>query len=355
MEKNKKITLLLVGDSTWPMYVSAFYEEAKKIINAKLFDFEKLNSGKINRKNIILRIENKLATGIDVYDRNQELLKYVTENEIKYVFLYAARIIHWKTIEKMKRMGIVILAYCNDNPFSDYYPPYFWRNIIKSVAYCDIVYSYRKSDIEKYMEKGAKDVRLLRSYYIESRNYRIDEPISTDIKIPKVIFLGHMENDERREYLDALVNRGIEIGVRETPEWKQYAKNRENIVIFHETVRRYNEIINGAEIALVFLSKINQDTYTRRCFEIPVTGTLMLAPYNDDLATLFLEDEEAVFYRSKEEFVAKVEYYLEHPEEGRRIGLNGRERVLRDGHEAKDRVCQMIEDMICYGNEMLKG
>lgn len=349
MEKNEKITLLLVGDSTWPMYVNAFYEEAKKIIHTELFDFGKLNSGRINRKNIILKIENKLAIGTDVYKKNKELLRYVKENKIRYVFLYAARIIHWRTVKKMKQMGIVVMAYCNDNPFSDYYPPYFWRNIIKSAAYCDIVYSYRKNDIEKYREKGAKDVKLLRSYYIENRNYKIDESISADMEIPKVIFLGHMENDERTEYLDALVSRGIEIGVRETSEWKQYAKGRKNIVLFHETLEHYNEIINRAEIALVFLSKINRDTYTRRCFEIPVTGTLMLAPYTDDLATLYKEDEEVVFYRSKEDLVAKVEYYLGHPEEGKRVGMNGRERVLRDGHEAKDRVCQVIEDMVRYG------
>lgn len=41
MEKNKKITLLLVGDSTWSMYANAFYEEASKTTNTKLFDFGK--------------------------------------------------------------------------------------------------------------------------------------------------------------------------------------------------------------------------------------------------------------------------------------------------------------------------
>lgn len=74
-------------------------------------------------------------------------------------------------------------------------------------------------------------------------------------------------------------------------------------------------IINKAKIAIVFLSHINYDSYTRRCFEIPAAKTLMIAPYNDEMASLFIDGKEAVFYHNAEEFVDKNMYYLSHDEE----------------------------------------
>ncbi len=348
MKENQKIKILLVGDSTKPMYVNAFIKASEGVADAELFDFGSLNSGKVGN-NIYLRAERKFAFGIFVMQKNFELLEYVRKNNFQYVFLYTARLINWKTVKKMKAMGLTIASYCNDNPFSDYFPRYFWRNIRKSVKYCDITYSYRKSDIDKYRMEGAGDVRLLRSYYNEDRSFLLESNNYSLRHVPKVVFLGHFESDERAEYLDALVNRGIEIGICKTPEWEKYANCRENILIMEETFKHYNEIINRAEIAIVFLSKINRDTYTRRCFEITAAGTLMLAPYNEDLAGLFREDEEAIYYRNKDDFINKIDYYLKHSNEAKKIALKGRERVLKDGHGARDRMKQIMEELCRKG------
>lgn len=338
--------LLFVGDSTWPMYVNAFIKGAKLIdgLQADLFDLGRLNS-KNSRKNIFTRLEYRFSVGPDVIKLNRNLIKHIKNNHYDGVFFYTAHIVGWKTIKKIKNMGIKIAVYCNDNPFSDHFPWYYWRNIIKSVKYSNITYSYRKSDNSKYYNVGAKNVKLLRSYYITDRNFAISSPKTGKIRVPEVVFLGHTENDERMEYLDALLEKEIEIGIRETDEWKKFAKNKKNVTVFHETVESYNEILNLASIAIVFLSKINQDTYTRRCFEIPITGTMMLAPYTPDLASLFEENKEVVFYRNKNEFVQKVEYYLNHEEEREKIGIAGRIRVLKDGHSEVDRLRQIMNDM----------
>ena len=41
----------------------------------------------------------------------------------------------------------------------------------------------------------------------------------------------------------------------------------------------------------------------------------MMSVYTDDIASLFEENKEIVFFRSEEELVNKVKYYLEHEEE----------------------------------------
>lgn len=346
MAKGGKVKILLAGDDTWPMYVNAFFQGFQKIesVEVHLFDLGKLNSGAA-RKQLWTRLENRFAIGPDVSVINHRLVRCVEEHKIEIVFIYSARVISWKTVRKLRTMGVKTAIYCNDNPFSDYFPFYFWRNIRKGVRFCDVAYSYRQGDISDYQKAGAENVKLLRSYYITDRNYRIENRKPSAFQVPEVVFLGHMEKDERIEYLDALLEQGIHLGVRGTPEWECFAKNRKNVTVFQETVRHYNEILNRTEIAVVFLSKINHDTYTRRCFEIPAAGTMMLAPYTKDLASLFEEGKEIVFYRSKEDFVQKAKYYLVHDDERRNIGLAGHRRVMRDGHSETDRVRQILEDM----------
>jgi spore maturation protein CgeB len=103
--------------------------------------------------------------------------------------------------------------------------------------------------------------------------------------------------------------------------------------------------LNSTKIALAFLSKLNADTYTRRCFEIPAAGAFMLAEYSDDLASLFAEGKEADYFRSPEEMMDKVRYYLRHETHRRRIASAGLSRVHLDGHEALDRARQIRDDV----------
>ena len=107
----------------------------------------------------------------------------------------------------------------------------------------------------------------------------------------------------------------------------------------------YNLAINGAKIALVFLSKLNNDTYTRRCFEIPATKTMMLSEFTNDLSSMFEEGVEAEYFRSKRELVDKINFYLKNDKERIKIGNNGNDRLLRSEHEAMDRCKQVLKYM----------
>jgi spore maturation protein CgeB len=98
----------------------------------------------------------------------------------------------------------------------------------------------------------------------------------------------------------------------------------------------------GARIALCFLSKLNRDTYTRRCFEIPASGTLLLSEYSDDLAGMFREGVEADYFRSPEEMIEKIRCYLDDDALRRRVAAAGRLRVVDDGHDVVSRMAQVI-------------
>ncbi len=68
-----------------------------------------------------------------------------------------------------------------------------------------------------------------------------------------------------------------------------------------------------------------------RDFEIPGTGGgVYLTSYNADLAQHFIAGEEILFYRSREEMLELIRYYLARPEEARAIAVRARARCLRE-------------------------
>lgn len=342
---NTNINILIIGDGCYHIYEEALCKAFRELgYNTTLFGYEKyLKETKIMPfefgKIFSYKFQNKFGFGPAVQRLNRDILAYCEENKPDLVFLYRCRAVFPKTIKKIKKMGSIVFSYNNDNPFSEYYPQYFWRHYKKSLPYCDMNYVYRHSNIQECIEYGSRRTDLLRSYYIKECNY----PILKEDKIaniPDVIFLGHYENDNRREYLETLASSGIIVGLPGTWEGKI---DPGNIVFLDNTGKDYNAILGSAKIALCFLATLNKDTYTRRCFEIPATKTMMLSVYTEDLASLFEPDKEVVYFKNKEELVDKVKYYLSHDEECKKIGQAGYDRLMKDGHEVKDRAKQIID------------
>jgi spore maturation protein CgeB len=69
----------------------------------------------------------------------------------------------------------------------------------------------------------------------------------------------------------------------------------------------------------------------------------MLAERTDDLLKMFNEDEEACFFSSNEELVAKARWLLDNPDVRGRIAQAGMRRVWADGHDVKTRTKHFIE------------
>jgi hypothetical protein len=84
---------------------------------------------------------------------------------------------------------------------------------------------------------------------------------------------------------------------------------------------------------------------TRRLLEASALGRMVIAdrPSEGTNYREFLkEDEEIVWYDSKEEAVEKTKYYLAHPEKAEKIGQNARRRVLSQ-HMCSNRVKNLID------------
>ncbi|MBO9606982.1 MAG: glycosyltransferase [Paenibacillaceae bacterium] len=89
-----------------------------------------------------------------------------------------------------------------------------------------------------------------------------------------------------------------------------------------------------------------------RTFEIAASGAFQLTDERLDLRNMYEIGREIVTYASPNEFLEKMEYYLQHEEERRDIALRGLARTLRD-HTYRRRIDALLD--IVFGIPMEGG
>jgi spore maturation protein CgeB len=104
----------------------------------------------------------------------------------------------------------------------------------------------------------------------------------------------------------------------------------------------YAKAIQAARINLGILfeggpSAPKGDVITARTFEIPGAGGFMLHERTEEALQYFQEGKECAFYSDPDELVAKIAYYLKHPEEREAIAAAGRQRALSSGYSVDAR------------------
>lgn len=78
-----------------------------------------------------------------------------------------------------------------------------------------------------------------------------------------------------------------------------------------------------------------------RLFETTGVGTLLLTDWKENLAQLFDPQAEVAVFRTAEECVARIRYYLDHEAERAAIARAGQARTLRD-HTYRQRMEQLV-------------
>lgn len=327
------------------------------------------------QKSIWGRVQYRYLLGPVIRKINEALIEKCNSLKPDVVFVYKGIYVWQQTIDQMKHYARLIVSYHPDNPFGNYNADYAKRyrikgnmllskivtsektfyfhrlvaNFIKTIPFYDINFVPRISNIAEYQSVGAKEVHLLLRYFIPELHCPI-ELTEDDRKRFEcdVIFIGHFEPDHRTECLEALSEAGVRVRLFGTG-WDYYVSSKFKKV-FGSSIRplygdEYVKALCASKIALCFLSKLNKDTSTIRCFEMPACGTLLLSERTDEMKELFEEDKEAVYFSDKEQLVQKVQFLLKQPEKRKAIAAAGRERCLSSGYDVVSRM-RIFDDVV---------
>lgn len=359
----KSLTVLLVGDFSWPWYheasAAALERLGHRVIrygwNHKFRHWDTtLNAHRYH--SFFHRLQYRFIAGPLVRSVNDSLIAVAHDAQPDVIFFYNVQLIFPQTVQKLKRLcpNAVLCQYANDNPFSKRAAKSVWRYFIGSIPYFDLHYAYREDNIAQLKSAGARKVYLLRSYFVPEYDYPIDNgQIGSEYQCD-VVFAGHYEDDGRVDALESICNAGYNLklygGLWDSalPKLSDKSPLRQLYPIKPVTGIHYNQALCGAKIALCFLSTLNCDTYTRRNFQIPAMKVPVLSQRTADLSQMFIEDKEISFFSTVEELLGKIRWLMSDARSRKLIGERGYQRVHKDGHDVDSRMHFFIQTVNRY-------
>jgi spore maturation protein CgeB len=221
----------------------------------------------------------------------------------------------------------------DDEMYFDVYSKYYCQ-VADAVITADYfsVFGYKKLDIPAifFCPSFSKN-----NYY----------PVKIDKNID-VCFLGDCKKHDRMEYIDFLIENGINV--------ETFGSGSKNgFVAWNE----FSKIFSQSKINLNFtkineLSWINKDEpllnmvrqSKGRPGEIVLTKSFCLSEYAPSLSAIFEIGKEIDVFYNKEELLEKLRYYLSHDDERETIARNAYKRAL-DNYESEVYLPKLLKEL----------
>lgn len=307
-----------------------------KGIDAQSFFYGPFLRGKVGY------ISERFLIGPVVKHINLCLLEKCEEQPYDVLFLYRALLITPETVKKIKSFGTKVVTFNPDTIYGANGSKRYFDFYRKSLPFSDYNFVYRASDLQKYQDMQLDRVSILRSFYVPKLLENIVEKGYYEKRI-EVGFYGHCEPDKRVEIIKNLYDRGFEMQVKGR-DWPKYFKDRVhgNKVGNSLNFDAYNDAISSTKCCLCFFSTWNEDNYTRRVFEIPAVGSLIVSPRNSEMLSLYGEDE-ALYYSDVNELSEKLKLFCNNEEIWTKTVQKSKDRLRRSGHDIQSRMNEFIE------------
>jgi hypothetical protein len=344
--------LLLAGLWAWPQYEAAVADGLRS--NGAEVHGLPLSG---HFRGLWGRLQSAVPLPMDALWRvNREVLAAADREQPDWVFFWRPTHILPGTLRRLAGMGVRTASYNNDDPFGPHahgqvpwHHHALWHWYIRCLPHFDMNFFYRRINCDEALARGAQHSQVLLPYFIPGQ----DRPVVLDADARarfgcELVFVGHHEDDGRERLVRRLIDAGIDVKLWGGASWSPavlgdlYTRLGPVQAVLGDD---YRKALCAAEICLCLLSRLNRDTYTRRCFEIPACGRVMLAERTADLTAMFKEDEEACFFSSPDELVSKAHWLLDNTERRERIAAAGLRRVWADGHAVADRCKNLLQTL----------
>jgi spore maturation protein CgeB len=349
--------ILIVGDFKWLWYQEAFASsfEKKSLLVLRFGWFTNFwktipNMSEPQFKSILHKLQYRFTYGPLIFLIKKNLFNLIEIEKPDLIFFYNVRLLDYKVIKKIKKIlpYTILCQYSNDNPFSPLFKNNFWKNFKDSVPFFDIHFIFRESNRKDFLINGAIKIDVLKPYFIDYMDYNIPiDQIPDDFK-SDIVFAGHYENDGRLDKLEEILQKGYNLKIF-GGGWNEVLSDLNNTYLIKSKFPispvindEYRFAICGSKIALCFLSKLNNDTYTRRNFQIPAMKTLVLSEFTEDLANQFIENQEICFFRNTNDLIEKIDLLLKDDILRNKIAINGYNRNLINKNSVDDRTNQIL-------------
>lgn len=258
--------------------------------------------------------------------RQEILLEQLKNIKPDVVFVYSNIWLQKYTIRKIKSLckKIILQWNCPVNGR--------WNNY--SFNEFDFIVSSHQSIVNYFREKKIKSYYLQQSFDDSILNIL---PQEMDAK-KEIVFIGNFTvyHAYRLEIIEYLLQNNINIDVHGSVDetmvanslLKEKIKTPLNGLVMYEKYQQYKLALHihahGTENDGIDWSSF---AGAKRIFEITGVGTALLTSYQDSLNELF-DEGEIITFKTKEECLEKIKYYLSRPDELSKIAKAGQKKTL---------------------------
>lgn len=338
--------ILIVADASSKYNPAFSYERGFKKLGNEVRIFDSTQYFKIG---LVNRIINKIVS-IPVYfgigNLNSALINFAKEVSPDFILFLEPRQIKPETLIQLRSICSGPFLMRNDDAV------FRVKNLstlfYKTLGMYDCAISMNSNNVDELKRIGAKRAEFVPLGVDEILRYRV-EPSSADEKEKlgaDVVFIGTYANEGRESYLENLCRDGFNVKVYGNSWEKAHSisclKSKRAIMYRPVVGEEMSKVINSSKIVIAFLRHHNRDVQTVRTYEIPACGGFMLHERTAEATNLFKEGEEAEFFDSYEEMKKKIEYYLGHDEERKKIADAGHARAHDPSYSYQNRVEQVF-------------
>ncbi len=293
---------------------------------------------------LMRKLVHRVQTGPWVWRLNNDIVD-MAEREKPDIF-WADKVLGLNpmTLHRLRRMRIATISYMIDNAFGPRQDP-GWRVYRKDIPYFDLHVVQRDSNIDDYLDRGARDVIKVQTAYEPTVHFPPPDGWSDAQRDRGVSFIG-TSYDDRPEFLTRLWREGLPVVVSGDRMWRERLEPEAAAAIYtggEMYGAAYREGIWRSKINLSFITHSNLDEFAHKSFEIAACQGFLLAERSEGHMAKFEEDVEAIFFTGFEECAEKVRRYLPDEAARTRIAAAGRARTLRDGYSNDAQVGRIVE------------
>jgi spore maturation protein CgeB len=221
----------------------------------------------------------------------------------------------------------------------------FGNSFLECAPHYDCIFTPKRYHLEPLHRAGARRVEFLPYAYDRECHLARYPARGRQQEYETDVVVVATWGPRRAAILESMVARGFPYRLAIWGnQWERLDKN--------STLRPYVKFraVSGVEMSLAFTSsKIAlaflspPDLHTARSFEIPAFGTLMLAERTPEHLEFFREDEEIACFGDVIELRAKIDYYMAHEDDRRRVAEAGHHRVVESGHDYEARMARVLD------------
>tara|TARA_Y100000741_G_scaffold364909_1_gene357618 strand:- start:2191 stop:3204 length:1014 start_codon:yes stop_codon:yes gene_type:complete len=263
------------------------------------------------------------------------------------IYVKSGEIIGKKLILELKKKTKKIVYFCNDNPFVKR-DKQRWKLFLHAAKFYDLIAYQDISRIKLSKKLGLKNSLLvLPPYELNIHKKQKLTPREKNKFKNDVIFIGTWSY-QKGAFIKKLIEFGLNIKIY-GGLWDKdpnYNLIKSRIVLGHVFNPNYSKLIQNAKIALCLFAEGNLDTITARSIEIPAIGTLLVSLRTKSMKKVFIENKEAIFFKTPKECFKKCQYYLNNNMKANKISKNGNIKITKVLKPSNDQLIRKIVNSV---------